>query len=190
MTGILGKFLAFLNALNKGSEKREVAKVIPIKKSIEKSIKWNKSPNFTAMRSKTNTAIVLHHTASFNTKGDLRWMCNSEAKASAHYLIGLKGEIYQMVKDSDMAWHAGKSSLDGQRHVNSFSLGIEMTGNTCEKPFTPEQWESMIWLVKKLMDDYNIPAHRVVDHRKVAPGRKVDLDPKNFDWLAFAEEIA
>jgi N-acetylmuramoyl-L-alanine amidase len=189
VTGILGKILAFLAALKKGSESREVAKVIPIKKLIDRPIAWHKSPNYSAMQHKKNTAIVLHHTASFNTKGDLRWMCNPQAKASAHYLIGLKGEIYQMVKDKDMAWHAGKSELDGQKHVNSFSIGIELTGNTCKKPLTPEQWESMIWLVRKLMDEHDIPAHRVVDHRKVSPGRKVDLDPKNFDWLAFAEEI-
>ena len=35
---------------------------------------------------------------------------NKRSKVSCHYLINRKGEILQMVKDINIAWHAGKST--------------------------------------------------------------------------------
>lgn len=155
----------------------------------DKEIKWKKSPNYSIRSNREISAIVLHHTASWNFEGTLDWMCQPEAKVSAHYCISRQGEIVQLVLDQHVAWHAGKSSLEGRPHVNNFSIGIELLGNTCEKPLTEKQWNSMVWLVKRLMLKHNISAYRVVDHRKISPGRKIDLDPINFDWLAFYEEI-
>ena len=34
---------------------------------------------------------------------------NPKFKVSCHYLINRKGKIIQMVKDKNIAWHAGKS---------------------------------------------------------------------------------
>jgi len=155
----------------------------------EREVKWVKSPNYSVKADREISAIILHHTASWNFENTVTWLADPAAKASAHYVISRKGEIVQMVLDKHRAWHAGVSELDGRKHVNNFSIGIELMGNTCEKPLTEEQWKAMVWLVKKLMAEYDIPAHRVVDHRKVSPGRKVDLDPTNFDWTQFYKDI-
>lgn len=155
----------------------------------DREIKWKKSPNYSVRSNREISAIILHHTASWNLENTVDWMCDPAAKASAHYCIGRDGTIIQMVFDQHVAWHAGKSSLEGRPHVNNYSVGIEMVGNTCEKPLTDEQWEAMVWLVKRLMEKYDIPPHRVVDHRKISPGRKVDLDPANFDWIKFYADI-
>lgn len=171
------------------TERVTVKEVIEPDEIEPRPIHWRKSPNYRIKKDKKNTAIILHHTASFNFNGELAWMQDPTAKVSAHYLIGRDGKIAQLVKDEHVAYHAGHSELDGKKYVNNFSIGIELTGDTTKKPLTEEQWDSMVWLVKKLMKKHDIDAARVVDHRYIAPDRKVDLDPKNFDWERFYKEL-
>lgn len=158
-------------------------------KDEDREIRWVKSPNYGVKKNRKISAIILHHTASWNFENTIEWLVDPSAKASAHYMISREGEIVQLVLDCNVAWHAGVSELDGEKHVNNFSVGIELIGNTCEKPLTEAQWDAMVWLVKRLMEKYGVDASRVVDHRRVSPGRKVDLDPENFDWLKFYEAI-
>lgn len=186
---ILARVLQSMFGAKKEEEtKVPLAEVIPIREP-ERKITWKKSPNFSSRRGKKVTTIVLHHTATFNAKGDIAWMCNPTAKVSAHYVIDLEGNITQLVKNEDKAWHAGVSELDGEKNVNAFSIGIELVGDTGKKPLTEDQWGALIWLVRKLMDQYDIDASRVIDHRYIAPGRKVDLDPKHFDWTRFYADL-
>lgn len=195
----LVKLIELISSLlqKKEAAQEEQPKLWDLKKAVvemglkgeEREIKWKKSPNYSVRPNREISAIILHHTASWNFENTVDWMCNPEARASAHYCIGLDGSIVQLVLDQHIAWHAGTSSLDGRPHVNNYSIGIEMLGNTCEKPLTKEQWDAMVWLVKRLMAKYGVDASRVVDHRKIAPNRKVDLEPANFPWIKFYEEI-
>src|SRR5512135_3583676 len=92
------------------------------------------SPNFST-RKRTITAIVIHYTASMNLNGTVDWFKRSESKVSAHYVVGREGQVVQMVRDEDIAWHAGRSMLGDQPNVNTFSLGIELVG-TADSGFT------------------------------------------------------
>lgn len=154
-------------------------------------IKQTPSSNYKHGFNKKNTAIVLHHTGSFNFKGDVDWMCNIQSGVSAHYCIGLEGQIVQLVQDGEIAWHAGESILDGERWVNTYSIGIECTGDTTQKAFTEPQYKALVWLVKQLMAKYGIDGAKVVSHREICvpPGRKLDLDSANFDWIQFHKDI-
>lgn len=175
------------------NEKEEATNVVSIVPELspepERKIAWKRSPNMRLNRGRDITAIILHHTGSFNAKGELNWMCDPQAKVSAHYLVDPEGQITQMVKDKNISWHAGRSELDGEKYVNNFSIGIEITGDTNKKPFTDSQLESVSWLVKRLMDKHKIDVSRVVSHREIAPGRKTDLNADNFDWEAFYRSI-
>ena len=51
---------------------------------------------------------------------------NPRAKVSCHYLVNRKGEVIQMVKDKNIAWHAGKSKWKKFKDLNNFSIGIEL----------------------------------------------------------------
>lgn len=168
--------------------KKMNAEIIPLMPE-DKEIAWKRSPNFSKRNNRKVEAIILHHTGSFNANGELAWMCNPEAKVSAHYLIDREGNITQMVRDEHVAWHAGKSELNGRKYVNNFSVGIELTGDTVKKPLTEDQYGSLIWLVRKLADKYNVDASNIVSHREIAPGRKVDLDPANFNWEKFYADL-
>ena len=79
-----------------------------------------------------------------------------DRKVSAHYLVGPQGEIYNMVADTDISWHAGKTG-DG-RVYGSNSIGIEVVGYAAE----PSTWNekninALTGLIKYLTETYNIP---------------------------------
>lgn len=141
-----------------------------------------KSPNFSTRR-RTITAVVIHYTASMNIEGTIDWFKRTESGVSAHYVVGREGQVVQMVRDEDVAWHAGRSTLAGESNVNAFSLGIELVG-TADSGFTDRQLCSLYTLLEALVSTYRISPERVVGHCHVSPGRKIDPDgySKQFNW--------
>ena len=97
---------------------------------------------------------------------------------AAHYLIDRSGTIYQLVKDENIAYHAGVSQVpDGRKNVNDFSIGVEII-NTLDGKYTDEQYAAVRKLIASLKGKYEI--QYVLGHDDIAPGRKTD--PWNFDW--------
>jgi len=104
---------------------------------------------------------------------------------SSHYVIGREGKIYQLVKEKNISFHAGISSLpDGRSGVNLCSIGIELIDSTGTSP-TEQQIQSLTLLVKDIEKRYHIKY--VLRHSDIAPGRKTD--PWNMDWEDFLIRI-
>ncbi len=57
--------------------------------------------------------IVIHYTANGSAAGAIAWFKKPSAEVSAHYVIDRGGEIFQLVRDGDAAWHAGQGSIPG-----------------------------------------------------------------------------
>jgi N-acetyl-anhydromuramyl-L-alanine amidase AmpD len=57
--------------------------------------------------------IVVHYTASGSAASTIAWFKNPAALVSAHYILDHDGELYQIVKDEDTAWHAGIAPRPG-----------------------------------------------------------------------------
>lgn len=108
-------------------------------------------------------------------------------KVSTHYLIDRHGDIYRLVEEKNIAYHAGKSNLNGRENVNNFSIGIELVGGENWK-FENIQYEALITLTKDIKNRYNIPITNIVGHDYIAPGRKIDPG-KNFEWNKYLEGI-
>jgi N-acetylmuramoyl-L-alanine amidase len=136
------------------------------------------SPNQSSRGGTDIDSIVLHHTASNSTEGDLATLRrpNGADSVSAHYLIGRDGTIYQLVPDDRAAWHAGESALRGvPTDMNARSIGIEITNDGLgQTPFTPEQYAALRQLVPHLVATYDIPIENIVGHKDIAPDRKID----------------
>lgn len=97
--------------------------------------------------------IVIHITdGGANINGTIGWFQNPSAKVSAHYVIGQDGEIVQMVRHNDVAWHA--------RSANGTSIGIEHVANTRGLNPTPAQMCASAALVSWLCDQYGIAVDR------------------------------
>lgn len=70
--------------------------------------------------------LVIHYTAGGGYDSSLKTLTSSDVKASAHLVIGRKGEIAQIEDFATNLWHAGESSWDGIRFLNQCSIGIEV----------------------------------------------------------------
>lgn len=122
--------------------------------------------------------IVIHYFGGLTTAENLaKYWASKYAGASAHYIIGHVGDIFQIVEDDDIAWHCGAKSYVHATCRNSNSIGIEMavrkkdtrTQRATDKDwyFTPETVEATIELTRQLMRKYNIPSDNVIRHYDV-----------------------
>ena len=70
--------------------------------------------------------IVLHYTAGTSAESSSIFLTRPDVSASAHLVIGRKGEVFQLVPFNIEAWHAGKSWYAGRGGLNRYSIGIEL----------------------------------------------------------------
>jgi len=131
--------------------------------------------------------IVLHHTASNNTNGEISWLTNPRSQVSYNYLIAKDGRIFELVPPGRRAWHAGAGPGApwgiANNNMNAWSVGISMTnlGNGRD-PFPEAQLRSLENLIRHLRGTYgHVP---IIDHKMWAPGRKNDL-AMNFPFARF-----
>lgn len=129
------------------------------------------SPNY-AQRTKEIEYIVVHFTE-MTFEEALAKLIDKNAEVSAHYLIKEDGEIFQLVNDEHIAWHAGKSSWHEAEALNQNSIGIEID-NLGDREFTEKQMKACIELSQTLMKKYKIPVENFIGHSDIAPSRKID----------------
>jgi AmpD protein len=107
-------------------------------------------------------------------------MCGSQRRVSYHCLIAADGRRCTLVEDEHRAWHAGESTFLGRNRCNDFLLGLAFAGNTYASPLTDDQLASALeWLEFRWLR-LGWTLDRMTDHRQVAPGRKDDLNP--IEW--------
>jgi N-acetyl-anhydromuramyl-L-alanine amidase AmpD len=145
---------------------------------------WIVSPNYGERRAQL---IVLHYTAETSVEQSLMVLCfgNSLGPVSAHYLIGADGHIFQLVADSQRAWHAGAGRWGTITDVNSASIGIELD-NDGQSPFAAAQIDSLLLLLNDLTARLHIPRTQIIGHEDLAPSRKHDPGPL-FPWQRLAD---
>ncbi len=142
------------------------------------NIPFQQTPNYAPSNTK-KVAIVLHFTLGAYA-GAVSWLSNANRpnRSSANYVIGRKeGEIVQLVKVTDIAWHAGVVSnpndrakrimlknLDGSYvNPNQYTIGIELaagydvdqdgTVEPNENDITEWQYQQLTELVKSLANN-------------------------------------
>jgi N-acetyl-anhydromuramyl-L-alanine amidase AmpD len=118
------------------------------------SIIHARSPNRSSRHGAAIDCVVLHTTEGA-ANGAVAWLQDPASKASAHYLIAADGRIYQLVDESEEAWHAGNPA------VNRSSIGIELEGKASEEAtFTAPMMSSLLGMLRYLLGRYHIPADR------------------------------
>ena len=145
--------------------------------------RFHPSPNFAARRP---NFVILHHTSSDVLLHALATLSHPLSKVSSHYLIARDGEIFQLVAESERAWHAGRAWWGGQTDMNSASIGIELDNNGRE-PFPEAQIEALLKLLRDIEGRHNIPRANFLGHADVAPERKSDPSAL-FPWALLAAE--
>lgn len=134
--------------------------------------------------------LLLHYTGMETSDAALDWLCREESGVSCHYFVYEDGRIFQMVSEEKRAWHAGKSSWQGEVDTNSRSIGIEIAnpGHSGGYPDFPRvQIDAVIELCKDILErNPAILPQNVLAHSDVAPGRKHDPGEK-FPWQLLHE---
>ena len=141
------------------------------------------SKNYLLQYKETNpkTVIVIHSTEGSYTSA-IHWFQNPNAETSAHYLVNSNGQIYQFVKNADIAWHVGVD--------NFYTIGIEHEGRLAypETWFSKNMYRASAQLVRHLAKELKIPIdrHHILGHYEICS--KKDLlcaDSYQFDQCHF-----
>lgn len=153
---------------------------MPLKINFE-----HRSPHHKA-RTRKPTLVVIHASAGKSDAGDISWIVSPQSKVSYHYLVGRDGEVYELVSPERVAYHAGVSEWKGEKHCNSYSIGVAWANrNDGAESLTGAQLKSM----RELLDWLSVKHPTLkesVTHKDVAPNRKSDPEQApNFykpDW--------
>ena len=149
-------------------------------------ITTNYSPNFSIpKRSKKKIKfIILHYTGMKKELDALNRLCNPKSKVSSHYFVKKSGKVINLVPDSYVAWHAGKSRWGKFNSLNKYSIGIEIQNSGHDnnyENFSLKQIKSLRLLLKKLIFIYKISPKNILGHSDISPNRKKDPGEK-FPW--------
>lgn len=135
-------------------------------------------------RLKTVTHIVIHWVgnAGSTAKANCNYfesLKNKKIYASAHYIIGLEGEILQCIPETEVAYHA--------KEANSYSIGIENCHPDWEGKFNSKTYASLIKLCADLCIRYGLePDKALLRHydvtQKICPKYYVN-NPREWDKL-------
>ncbi len=156
---------------------------IPILPSVSapSGVRWvpAHSTNYrVANRTAADIDTIVIHQAAGTYEGCVSWFAQDHSKSncgtadnfkpcsptSAHYCISKEGEITQMVKIKDVAWHAG--------NLNGRSIGIEHEGKATANLFTETEYQASAMLVKWLAETYTatLDKSHIVRHHGNCPG--------------------
>jgi len=89
--------------------------------------------------------------------GTINYWSTTQGETSAHYIVKIDGsEITQMVRDKDIAYHAGNWPY------NQHSIGIEIAGYTEVTLWSDPLYQMAGWLTRFLADEYSISLNHPV----------------------------
>jgi AmpD protein len=143
------------------------------------------SPNCDVTHRNERLGVCFHHSvAGFDETFAI--MANPASRVSYHCLLDRDGTRCRLVADEHIAWHAGVSQFLGRDQCNAFLLGCAFVGDTNIAPLTTGQIASALeWLAAR-WKRYGWTLDRMTDHRQIAPGRKDDLNPVEWERLRAA----
>ncbi len=149
------------------------------------------SPNYNENKRLTSSIkfIVIHYTGMQSESESIKRLCNPKSQVSCHYVINRNGEIFRLIRDKYVAWHAGKSCWGKYKNLNKNSIGIELVNKGHEFGYTSfkkKQINALINLCKILIRKYKIKKKYIIGHSDIAPTRKKDPGEK-FPWNYLAK---
>lgn len=131
-------------------------------------------------------AIVLH-LMDGTLSGTDSWFHNPSSEASTHYGVGVDGEVYQWVDETDEAWGNGRVDhptwkLIQAQNPNFYTVSIEHEG-VSGHVWTDAQYAADAELIKQIAARWGIPLDRdhVIGHNEIyslkpdCPGKGLDF---------------
>jgi hypothetical protein len=150
------------------------------------------SPNFFPGRKTWKPIAIVVHIMEGSLSGTDSWFRSKPSKVSAHYGVGINGDVHQYVQETDSAWHAGRVFTPGWQLIqpagngmyynpNYYTIGIEHEGDE-RTDWSAATYAASSELIRGISSRWNIPLDRnhVIGHheiyaKKACPGNRVDL---------------
>lgn len=107
---------------------------------------WNPAASCNYSSRTASVSHVTVHTTQGSYAGSISWFQNCSAGVSAHYVIrSSDGQVTQMVREADKAWHVGSS--------NGYTIGIEHEGyvNNPSAWYTTAMYKASAALTKDIL---------------------------------------
>lgn len=145
---------------------------------------WWPARAFRARPAGARIAAVILHSGDGAKIGDLDTL-TARRDRSAHYYVTREGEVYQMVREHNAAYHAGQ--VDAREHNNLHTIGIETEHVDKRDDWPDRQVFAIGLLVASIRARHGeIP---VLGHATVAMPRGRKIDPHDFPWLDLAAVV-
>ena len=148
-------------------------------------------------RKMTPQGIVIHYVGNpgSSAEGNRNWFNNGGTGASAHYIVGLNGEILRCLPDDEQGAHAGRSYGAAWNAMattnNSRFIGIENCHPKADGQFNTLTNNALIWLCVDLCKKWNLnPANDIYRHYDVT-GKSCPLFHTNYpqEWSRLKNDI-
>jgi AmpD protein len=140
------------------------------------------SPNRSLAPANERLGVLFHHSG-IGFAETIRLMGLRQSRVSYHCLIAPDGTRCTLVPDAQVAWHAGASRFLGRDRANDFLLGVAFAGDTYRSPLSGPQIASALEWLSRRWAARGWTLASMTDHRQVSPGRKADLNPREWDRL-------
>jgi N-acetylmuramoyl-L-alanine amidase len=112
-------------------------------------------------------AVIVHYVGNpGSTALENRNYFNSIEEVSAHYIVGLKGEVIQAVPDEKTAFHAGYKKYteladaefmqNGVRMHNDWTIGVESCHLDFQGNYAAKTYTTFVRLVADLLNQYKL----------------------------------
>jgi len=138
-----------------------------------------RSPNQSDRHGHTPEVIVIHVTLG-SYDGAVSWLMNPQSGVSAHFVIGRKGQMNQLVDLDRAAYHAGRINSPNERgkrvlkksfgvytNPNWYTIGIENEALTENDLWTEKQMKKLTNTIRSLIRTYDIPKENIIIHKDI-----------------------
>ena len=125
------------------------------------------------------TWIVIHHTAWWTFESNMKYLSESTAQASVHFVIWENWECGKIWDPKDILWHAGNGSRWWCSNVNTKFLWIEVVWFW---EYNIHQFIRLTDLVEYLMWNFPIDRNNIIRHSDCTQDRSITKDRILRDW--------
>ncbi|CAK6688086.1 peptidoglycan recognition family protein [Synechococcus sp. CBW1107] len=155
----------------------------------------------------TPQVVVLHETV-YGIGSALRTFQTphprDDDQVSYHTLIGLDGQVIDVLDPGQRAFGAGNSAFNGRwvvtnprvgGSINNFALHISLEtpldgedNDTAHSGYSSKQYDALALVLTDWMRRFPIPASHITTHRQVDLGGE-RADPRSFNWGALQSRL-
>ena len=155
----------------------------------------------------TPRVVVLHETVYGSESAIATFLTphpRDEDQVSYHTLVGLDGQVVQVLDPSRRAFGAGNSAFRGEwvitnprvgGSINNFALHLSLetpldgeNDGPAHSGYSEAQYDAMALVLADWMRTYPIPWENITTHRHVDLGGE-RADPRSFDWAALKSRL-